>query len=103
MTGRADDVIISGGVNVPAAAVAAAIAVDPAVRAVEVLGVADQEWGQRVVAVVAARVPITLAAVRDLVAPRAWAPRQLVLVEEIPELANGKPDRVAMRELAARG
>ena len=38
----------------------------------------------RVVAVVALRDPVTLDEVRDLVEPRAWAPRQLVVVEEIP-------------------
>jgi len=100
VTGRADDVIISGGVKIPAPAVAAAISADEAVRAVEVLGVPDQEWGERVVAFVAPNDPITLAGLRDLVEPREWAPRQLVLVEEIPLLPNGKPDRVRMRAMA---
>ena len=101
--GRADDVIISGGVKVPATAVAAALAAHDAVRAVEVVGVPDDEWGERVVAVVAPAEPLTLDGLRDRVEPRSWAPRQLVLVEELPELPNGKPDRVAIRELAARG
>jgi O-succinylbenzoic acid--CoA ligase len=100
--GRDDDMIISGGMKVPAAAVAAMLAKDWAVRSVEVIGVPDPEWGERVVAVVAAGDPITLAGVRDLVEPREWAPRQLVLVEEIPELPNGKPDRLTMKKLAAR-
>jgi len=98
--GRGDDVIISGGVKVPAPAVAAAISADPAVRAVEVLGVPDEEWGERVVAFVTPNHPLTLAGLRDLVEPRAWAPHQLVLVEEIPLLTNGKPDRVRLLELA---
>ncbi|WP_457109090.1 AMP-binding protein [Marmoricola sp. URHA0025 HA25] len=98
--GRLDDVIISGGVKVPAQAVAAMVARLPAVRAVEVVGVPDPEWGERVVAVAAARDPISLSGVRDEVEPREWAPRQLVLVEELPLLANGKPDREAMKRLA---
>jgi O-succinylbenzoic acid--CoA ligase len=98
--GRADDVIITGGVKVPARAVAAAVEAHTAVTDVEVVGVPDDEWGERVVAVVAARDPIGLDAVRDLVEPREWAPRQLLVVEEIPLLANGKPDRMAMRALA---
>lgn len=98
--GRADDVVISGGVNVPTRAVATALAADSAVLAVEVVGVPDEEWGERVVAIVEPYDPITLAALRDLVEPRSWAPRQLVLVREIPQLANGKPDRMAMKELA---
>lgn len=98
--GRADDVIISGGVKVPARAVATQLAGALAVRAVEVVGVPDPEWGQRVVAVVATGHPPTLADVRAAVEPRAWAPRQLVIVDELPELPNGKPDRVAILELA---
>ncbi|HET8604046.1 MAG TPA: AMP-binding protein [Marmoricola sp.] len=101
--GRADDVIISGGVKVPARAVAAAVAAHGAVTEVEVVGVPDQEWGERVVAVVAAEDPVSLASVRDLVSPRAWAPRQLVVLEALPLLDNGKVDRVAVRELALRG
>ncbi|MGN6162597.1 MAG: AMP-binding protein [Marmoricola sp.] len=95
--GRADDVIISGGVKVPARAVAAALS--SAVDAVEVVGVADDEWGERVVAVV--RGGASLDDLRALVEPRSWAPRQLVVVEEIPQLPNGKPDRLTMRALAS--
>ena len=100
--GRADDVILSGGVNVPARAVATAVAVDAAVLEVEVVGVPDEEWGEAVTAVVEARDPVSLAGVRDLVEPRAWAPRHLVVVGALPRLANGKPDRLAIRALAAR-
>ena len=34
--------------------------------------------------------------------PSAWRPRRLVLVPSIPLLATGKPDRAALRDLAAR-
>lgn len=98
--GRADDVIISGGVKVPAQAVALALTADQAVLAAEVVGVPDAEWGERVVAVVAAGDPITLPKLRDLVEPRSWAPRQVVLVDDLPRLSNGKPDRLAMKKLA---
>ena len=100
MTGRADDVIISGGVKVPARAVAEMIAAEPDAFAVEVIGVPDPEWGERVVAFVAPDNALSLEWVRDLVHPREWAPRQLVLVKEIPLLPNGKPDRVRMRAMA---
>lgn len=99
--GRADDVIISGGVKVPARSVAAMVARDDAALDVAVVGVPDPEWGERVVAVVAATDPIPLDRLRDLVEPRSWAPRQLLLLREIPRLSNGKPDRVAMKRMAA--
>ncbi len=101
--GRADDVIISGGVKVPARVVAAMIAATGDVLAVEVVGVPDEEWGERVVAVVAADDPLSLAGIRNLVQPREWAPRQVVVLDRLPLLPNGKPDRLAIRELAARG
>jgi O-succinylbenzoic acid--CoA ligase len=31
--------------------------------------------------------------------PRSWAPRQVVEVRDIPLLANGKPDRLALGRL----
>lgn len=99
--GRVDDMIISGGVKVPARAVAAMLARDDAVVDVEVVGVPDPEWGERVVAVVEANDPLRLDDLRDLVEPRSWAPRSLVLVDALPRLANGKPDRVAIKKLAA--
>lgn len=103
--GRVDDVVVTGGLNVPAPAVAARLRGHPDVAAAEVLGVPDAEWGNRVVAFV---VPVAetsglLEALRDWVAdahPRPWAPRQVVVLDEIPMLPNGKPDRVRLRELA---
>ena len=99
--GRIDDMVVSGGVNVPAAAVAARLREHPAVRAAEVLGVPDEEWGNRVVAFVVGE--LSAAEARDWVGeahPRSWAPRQLVRLDAIPMLDNGKPDRVTLRALA---
>ena len=100
--GRLDDVVVSGGVNVPAAAVAARLCEHPQVSAAEVLGLPDEEWGHRVVAVVVGR--LTLDEARGWVAathPRAWAPREVMLLDRLPLLPNGKPDRVALRAIAA--
>ncbi|WP_346386252.1 AMP-binding protein [Nocardioides sp.] len=99
--GRIDDMVVSGGVNVPAAAVAARLREHPSVTAVEVLGVPDNEWGSRVVAFVVG--DVTLDEARDWVGkkqPRSWAPRDLVRLDEIPMLGNGKPDRVRLQALA---
>jgi o-succinylbenzoate---CoA ligase len=99
--GRLDDVVVSGGVNVPLPAVAARLRAHPDVVAAEVVGVPDEEWGQRVVAFVVTTGPLSLAEVRDWVGevhPRSWAPREVVAVEALPMLDNGKVDRIALRE-----
>jgi O-succinylbenzoic acid--CoA ligase len=98
--GRVDDMVVSGGVNVPAAVVARRLREHPDVQVAEVLGVLDEEWGNRLVAFVVGQ--ISLSELRDWVAelhPRSWAPRQLVELDAIPLLANGKPDRIALRRL----
>jgi O-succinylbenzoic acid--CoA ligase len=99
VTGRLDDVIISGGVKVPGAAVVERLKAHPPIEDAVVLGVHDEEWGERVVAFVVHKEPVTLAEMRELVDPREWAPRQLVLVEEIPLLPSGKPDRMKLKGL----
>ncbi len=101
--GRVDDVVVSGGLNVPAGAVATRLREHPSVREAEVVGVPDDEWGSAVVAVLAG--DLDLLAARDWVAatlPRTWAPRRLVTVATLPLLANGKVDRLAV-ERVARG
>ncbi|WP_307816510.1 AMP-binding protein [Nocardioides limicola] len=103
--GRLDDMLISGGVKVPAPVVARLLRGHPSITDVEVVGVADGEWGQRVVAlVVPAGTPPTLAQIRDFVAdehPRSWAPRELVVLDRLPLLGNGKVDRQALLALAS--
>jgi O-succinylbenzoic acid--CoA ligase len=99
--GRVDDMIVTGGVNVPGQAVAARLREHPDVVAAEAVGVPDGEWGNRVVAFVVGS--LSLEAAREWVAetrPRSWAPRQLVQLDAIPMLGNGKPDRLALRDLA---
>ncbi|WP_084780084.1 AMP-binding protein [Planobispora rosea] len=98
--GRADDVINTGGQKVVAAAVAEVVAGHPAVADAVVVGRPDPEWGERVVAVVVSPDPPSLAELRAFVKerlPAYAAPAELVLVTEIPLLANGKPDLAALR------
>jgi len=96
--GRTDDVAISGGLKVPLLAVGQMLESHPEVAAAAALGVPDDEWGERVVAVVEGSADLT--SLRDVVTPRAWAPKRVVHVEVLPRLANGKPDRAALRRLA---
>ena len=98
--GRLDDIVISGGVNVPTPAVAARLREHPDVADAAVVGAADEEWGHRVVAFVVG--DLDTEAARAWVAevhPRSWAPREVVVVDALPLLSNGKLDRL---ELQAR-
>ncbi len=52
ISGRDKDMIITGGVNVYPAEVEAALVSHPAVADVAVIGLPDDEWGERIVAVV---------------------------------------------------
>ena len=100
--GRADDVILSGGVNVPAQSVEQVLAGHPAVAVVRVVGRPDPVWGEAVVAVVVPTGPVGLDELRELAAAtlgKAWAPRHLVTVEAFPSLPSGKVDRAALRGL----
>jgi O-succinylbenzoic acid--CoA ligase len=108
VSGRLDDVVISGGVNVAPAAVEAALREHPDVEDAVVFGRPDDEWGQRVVAAV---VPRPLAD-PDLAALRCWvterlgapsAPRELHTIAAVPALHTGKPDRRAVAAAVLEG
>jgi O-succinylbenzoic acid--CoA ligase len=100
--GRADDIAVSGGVNVPLAAVDSLIATHAAVTAAATVALPDPSWGQRVVAAVVPRDPAnapTLEAVRAHLAglaPTAYLPKRLVVVDSLPTLPGGKVDRRAL-------
>jgi O-succinylbenzoic acid--CoA ligase len=99
--GRLDDVVVSGGVNVPGPAVARRLREHPAVEQAEVVGAPDPEWGQRVVAFVVGTLGRDEA--RDWVAqahPRSWAPAAVVALAALPLLDNGKVDRQCLRAMA---
>lgn len=101
ITGRDDDMITTGGVKVPGPAVVRRIREHPSVFSAEVLGVPDGQWGERVVAFVVGAV--RREELRDWVAaecPRNWAPQQVVRLDSLPLLSNGKVDRMRLRELA---
>lgn len=102
--GRVDNVIVSGGVKVPAEAVERVLLDVDGVTAAVVVGVPDAEWGERIVAVVNAASGIEVETVREagrVVLPREWLPRLVLTVESLPMLPSGKPDRAAVRLMAA--
>ncbi len=101
---RARDIVISGGVNVSPTAVENALVTHPHVSDVCIVGTADPEWGERVVAFVVpldASEPLTLEDLRtfgrDAGLSDAQLPRQLILVRVIPRAPSGKPLRRELR------
>jgi O-succinylbenzoic acid--CoA ligase len=100
--GRVDDMIVTGGENVWPDAVEALLTSLPSVREVAVVGRDDDEWGQRVVAVVVPSdpaAPPTLDELRSTVKERLgpWAaPRELELTDSLPRTALGKVRRGAL-------
>jgi o-succinylbenzoate---CoA ligase len=100
--GRLDDVIVTGGEKVSLGLVERAVQALPGLEDALVVRAADQEWGD--VPVVVATAPVALETVREGVAAalgRVAAPRRLVVVDAIPLLPSGKPDRRALAALAA--
>lgn len=99
--GRDDDMIISGGENVFPSEVEDLLAGHAAVREVAVIGIADEEWGQRLKAVVALNAEVDCSEDELKAYVRAnlagfKVPREIVFVEELPRNATGK---VLKREL----
>ncbi|PXY32040.1 o-succinylbenzoate--CoA ligase [Prauserella muralis] len=99
--GRADDVINTGGVKVPAARVERVLTAHPGVAAACVVGLPDPEWGQLVAAaVVAGEVPPRAEELREAVRAELGGPgvpKRLVFVPELPLIGPGKVDRAAVR------
>jgi O-succinylbenzoic acid--CoA ligase len=102
VTGRVEELIITGGENVRPAEVEEVLMSHPLIRAALVVGVPDPEWGERVAAVYVADEEVTdlLQFSGDRLAGYK-APRPARRIDAIPMLASGKPDRRAVVELLA--
>jgi o-succinylbenzoate---CoA ligase len=103
VTGRRDDVIISGGVKVSLGAVERLILEHVGVHDVVVVAGADARWGQVPVIVTTEEAEFAegIAAVaREL--GRAARPARVVRVAALPLLESGKVDRIALTALASR-
>jgi 2-furoate---CoA ligase len=94
VTGRVDDMIITGGENVSPVEIESCLSLHPAVSEVAVAGLSDERWGKIVAAFVKRRGPVTH---EDLDAYCRTAglashkrPRRYVFVEAIPKSPVGK-------------
>ncbi|MCU1405345.1 MAG: o-succinylbenzoate--CoA ligase [Glaciihabitans sp.] len=101
VTGRLDDVIISGGLKVSLAAVESALRALPGQRDAVVVAAPSERWGE--VPVVFTTTPADLPTLRAALSAnlgRAAAPDRIIVLEQLPMLSSGKPDRRALRLLA---
>ncbi|PZU47595.1 MAG: acyl-CoA synthetase [Microbacterium sp.] len=105
ITGRADNVIVSGGVNVSLDRVERVVRALPGLSDAVVVPVPDARWGQASVVVTdslsagrAATDAVRAAVEAEL--GKAARPRGILPVDAIPLLASGKPDRAALAALA---
>ena len=94
VTGRVDDMIITGGENVSPVEIESCLSLHPAVSEVAVAGLADERWGKIVAAFVKRRAPVTHddldAYCRTAGLASHKRPRRYVFVEAIPKSPVGK-------------
>ena len=110
IVGRCKDVIVSGGVNVAAAEVEAAIAAHPSVAEVAVFGVPDERWGERVVAAVRFHprsaagdaaddgIDAVAADLATRLAPYKVPKQWMVVTDPFPLTASGKVQKFLVRD-----
>jgi len=106
ITGRLDDLIISGGLKVSLGEVESVVRELPGFAAAVVVRAPSERWGDVPVIVreggdVAGLEPVRAAVVEKL--GKAAAPAGLVIVERMPLTATGKPDRRALEAGIASG
>lgn len=104
IVGRRRDMVISGGVNVYPAEVESVLEEHPAIAQAAIVGVPDEEWGERLRAFVVVRPGDQTPSAEDL---RQWCraklsgpkvPREWVFLDALPANATGKILKRELRE-----
>jgi acyl-CoA synthetase (AMP-forming)/AMP-acid ligase II len=104
LSGRLDDVIITGGENVHPGEVEEVLAALPGVAGASVVGIPDPHWGEMVVAAVIASGEASLTEQQVIDHCRTHVagykcPRRVLFVDELPRNATGKIVRARIRDL----
>jgi 2-furoate---CoA ligase len=101
VTGRIDDMIISGGENISPVDIESVLSLHPAVDEVAVVGLKDERWGQKVVAFIRVSQAVSSIELDDYCRRSGLVnfkrPREYVFVEAIPKSPVGK---ILRRKLA---
>ena len=109
VTGRVDDMIITGGENVSPVEIESCLSLHPAVSEVAVVGLPDERWGKIVAAFVKRRGPVEADELDSFCRASGLAnfkrPRRYVFVDDIPKSPVGKLLRrkLVAGEFEARG
>jgi 2-furoate---CoA ligase len=94
VTGRVDDMIITGGENVSPVEIESCLSLHPAVHEVAVVGLADEKWGSVVTAFVKRKGPVTEAELEQFCRTSGLAnfkrPRRFIFVDALPKSPVGK-------------
>ncbi|MDT0180977.1 AMP-binding protein [Microbacterium sp. ARD31] len=110
VTGRRDNVIVSGGVNVSLDRVEQAVRTVPGLEGAVIVPTTDERWGAASVVVLSRAAladrtePDVLDEARRVVAAAIGAParpRELLVLDAVPLTTSGKPDRALLRRLLA--
>ena len=99
---RKKDMVISGGVNVYPREIEELLLTHPAVADIAVIGVPDEQWGERLrtFAVVRDGHALTAADIASFCAGKLASykiPKELVLIDALPRNANGKVLKTELR------
>lgn len=98
---RAKDMIITGGMNVYSTEVEHVLKAHPAVVDAAVVGLPDEDWGERVHAVVVPREQVEAQVLLDLcreTLSRYKVPKSIEFLELLPLTAYGKVDKKLLRD-----
>ena len=94
VTGRVDDMIVTGGENVSPIEIESCLSLHPAVSEVAVVGLPDEKWGKIVAAFVKRNASVTEGELEQFCRKSGLVsfkrPRQFVFVEAIPKSPVGK-------------
>lgn len=106
--GRVDDTIIRGGENIAPAEVESVLLAQPGIAEACVVGLPDEEWGQRMVAVVVCNEGFVVDvnklqdSVREILRG-SKTPEEIIIRDSLPHTETGKMlRRVVLNELVAR-
>ncbi len=102
VTGRSDDMIISGGENIDLNRITNALLKLQSIQNAVAIGRDDRKWGQRPIAFIElSDKNITTGKILELLRadlPSIYTPDEIIIVDQLPRTGSGKYDIVALRK-----